>query len=154
MAPLPPVCIDPSIRAFEKVSLDFADPFRTINGRGKPRHKRYMCLCTCMTTRAVHIEMATSLETDSFLQAYFRMANHRGCSSVVYSDNGTSFTGAVNELKHLVEDLDQDRITRSTSVGGTSWFFNPPPAPHFGGVHESLVSSSSSSSEVEGGLQY
>ena len=85
--------------------------------------------------------MATSLETDSFLHAYFRMTNRRGCPSVVYSDNGTNFTGAVNELKHLIEDLDQDRITRSTSVGGTSWFFNPPAAPHFGGVHESLVKS-------------
>ena len=120
MAPLPTVRIDPSIRAFEKVSVYFAGPFRTIHGRGKPRHKRYMCFFTCMTTRAVHIEMATSLEIDSFLHAYFRMANRRGCPSVVYSDNGTNFTGAVNELKHLVEDLDQDRITRSTSVGGTS----------------------------------
>ena len=141
MAPLPPVCIDPSIRAFEKVSVDLAGLFRTIHGRGKPCHNRYMCLFTYMTTRAVHIEMATSLETDSFLHAYFCMSNRHGCPSAVYSDNGTNFTGAVNELKHLVEDLDQDRITRSTSVGGTSWYFNPPAAPHFGGGHESLVKS-------------
>ena len=146
IAPLPPVCIDTSIRPFEKVSVDFAGPFRTINGRGKPHHKRYMCLFTCMTTRAVHIEMATSLETDSFLHAYFRMANRRGYPSVVYSDNGMSFTGAVNELKHLVEDLDQDRITGSTSVGGRSLFFNPPAPGHFGGVHESLVKSAKRSS--------
>ena len=130
MTPLLLVRYDPSIRALEKASVDFAGPIRTIHRRGKPRHKRYRCLFTCMTTRAVHIEMATLLKTDSLLHAYFRMASRRGCRSVVYSDNGTNFTGAVNELKNLVEDLDQDRITRSTSVGGTSWFFNPPAAPN------------------------
>ena len=58
MAPLPLNRLIASLRAFAKVTVDFSGPFMTVQGRGKPRQKRYLCLFTCLASRAVHLEMA------------------------------------------------------------------------------------------------
>ena len=141
MAPLPPNRAQPSLRAFAKSSIDYAGPFITVQGRGRARTKRYLCLFTCMTSRAVHLEMAYDLSTDGFLNAFFRMASRRGLPEEVTTDNGTNFVGADNELRDLVNALNQDAIRQRTSEKGIRWRFNPPAAPHFGGAHESLVKS-------------
>ena len=67
MAPLPELQTQKSLRAFSQTSIDVAGPFYTKQGRGKPRHKRHLCLFTCLGTRAVHLEVAYGVDTDSFL---------------------------------------------------------------------------------------
>ena len=141
MAPLPTSRVQATMQAFSRSTVDYAGTFFTIQGRGKARAKRYMCLFTCLATRAVHIELAFSLDTDAFLNAFFRMANRRGLPKEMRSDNGTNFVGAVNELRALVNALDKDVITSRTADRGVRWRFNPPAAPQFGGAHESLVKS-------------
>ena len=131
MAPLPKSRLQSSLRAFEKVGVDYGGPFLTKQGRGRTRAKRYLYLFTCLTTRAVHLEMSYSL-TDSFINAFTRMTSRRGTPTYVISDNGTNFVGAERELRELVEALDTDRITQETSkyhpIDGK---FNPPCAPPF-----------------------
>ncbi|XP_065195672.1 uncharacterized protein LOC135827076 [Sycon ciliatum] len=134
MAPLPKVRVSLPLRAFGRVSVDYAGPFMTKQGHGKTQHKRYLCLFTCLQTRAVHLELSYALTTDSFLQAYVRFTNRRGVPIDVISDNGTNFVGATNELAQLVKQLDAEAIQRQTVDQQTSWRFNPPAAPHFGGV--------------------
>lgn len=142
MAPLPKSRLQSSLRAFEKVGVDYGGPFLTKQGRGRTRAKRYLCLFTCLTTRAVHLEMCDSLDTDSFINAFTRMTSRRGTPTYVISDNGTNFVGAERELRELVEALDTDRITQETSkYHPIDWKFNPPCAPHFGGVFEALIKS-------------
>ena len=82
--------------------MDYASPFITIQGRGKRRQKRYLCLYTCLTTRAVHLEVAYSLDMDSFLNALYRMISRRGLMEEMYSDNGTNFRAADKELKSMI----------------------------------------------------
>ena len=65
----------PIIPSLSHVSVDFGGPFMTKQGRGKTRQKRYLCLFTCLESRAVHLELAYSLDTDSFLNAFFRMTS-------------------------------------------------------------------------------
>ena len=92
-----------------------------------------------MATRAIHLEVAFGLDTDSFLNALSRFTSRRGTPSAITSDNGTNFVGAVNEIKELVEKLDKEKIQRATGHKGIKWVFNPPSALHFGGVFESMV---------------
>ena len=63
MAPLLKIRLKLPLRAFARTAVDFAGPFVTIQGRGKKRAKRYLCLFTCLTSRAVHLEMAYGLDT-------------------------------------------------------------------------------------------
>ena len=141
MAPLPDFRVGTSLRPFTHTAVDFAGPFLTKQGRGKVKTKRYLCLFTCVQTRAVHLEMAYGLDTDSFLNAFYRMVSRRGLPKVMISDNGTNFVGANRELKDLLKGLDRDKIVNSTANQGIKWKFNPPLAPHFGGIHESLIKS-------------
>ncbi|XP_048253862.1 uncharacterized protein LOC125381400 [Haliotis rufescens] len=141
MGNLPKVRVVCSMRAFVQAGVDFAGPFLTVQGRGKSRQKRYLCLFTCLATRAVHLEIAFGLDTNSFLNALFRMAHRRGMPKEIISDNGTNFVGAVKELKELVTSLDSDITKSKLANRGIVWRFNPPNAPHFGGVFESMVKS-------------
>ena len=43
------------------------------------------------------------------------------------------------ELGELVDALGKTKIKESSSHKGIKWYFNPPLAPHFGGVHESMI---------------
>lgn len=141
MAPVPPLRLGRSMQAFSETAVDFAGPFLTKQGRGKTREKRYLCVFTCMACRAVHLEMAYHLDTDSFLNTFYRFVSRRGLPKVMLSDNGTNFVGAVRELRELYRQLDKDKISAKSANQGIQWYFNPPLAPHFGGIHESMVKS-------------
>ena len=141
MAPLPSIRLNMPFRAFSRVAVDFGGPFTTMQGRGKKRLKRYLCLFTCLLSRAVHLEMAYGLDTDAFLNAFYRMTSRRGLPVEMLSDNGSNFVGAERELRELLEALDKEKIKQSGADRGIKWTFNPPLAPHFGGVHESMIKS-------------
>ena len=94
MAPLPKSRLETPLRAFARVAVDYAGPFETVQGRGRRREKRYLCLFTCLLSRAVHLELAYSLDANAFLNAFARMINRRGRPIEVVSDNGGNFVGA------------------------------------------------------------
>ena len=72
------------------------------------------------------------------------MTARRGTPTYVVSDNGTNFVGAERELRELLEKFDQDKIINATTRPHhcIEWKFNPPSAPHFGGVFEAMIKSS------------
>ena len=134
MGPLPDHRTKGSFRPFSHSGVDFAGPFLTRQSRGRAQQKRYLCLFTCLETRACHLEMAFSLDTDSFLMAFSRFIKRRGCPSVMVSDNGTNFTSAERELREAVTQLDKAKIHQEGVQQGLQWKFNPPRSPHHGGV--------------------
>ena len=67
-----------------------------------------MCLFTCLQTRAIHLETASTVDADSFLNAIARFTSRRGVPKEMISDNDKDFVGAVNELVELVSHLDED----------------------------------------------
>ena len=140
MAPLPEARLGTSLRCFAHCGVDFAGPF-VIKLTRKVTAKRYLCLFTCASTRAVHLEIACSLDTASFLNAFSRMVARRGKPEVMISDNGTNFTSAERELRDLVSTLDQTRIKEQVAHDGIQWRFNPPGGSHHGRIFEALIKS-------------
>ena len=65
--------------------------------------KRWGFLFTCLTTRAVHIEVVPSLDTSSWLMGVERFIARRGTPTTIMFDNGTNFVGAQKELYACVE---------------------------------------------------
>ena len=57
------------------------------------------------------------------------------------SDNGSHFVAADKALKDAVQSLDSSRIAGELTDQNIKWRFNPPRAPHFGGVFEVVVKS-------------
>ena len=62
------------------------------------------------TTRAVHIEVTQSLDTESCLAAVTRFIAKRGYPKAIVSDNRTDFVGAANELKAFMDEWDKIKI--------------------------------------------
>jgi hypothetical protein len=129
----------PPNRAFMRVGVDYFGPF-TVSIR-RSTEKRYGCLFCCLETRAVHLEMTFSLNVDSFLQAFRRFTSRRGAPLVMYSDNGTNLVAGERELREGIERWNQQVIVDHLAQDEIEWHFNPPAAPHFGGVWERLVRS-------------
>ena len=123
---------------FANTGLDYAGPFVVKVGYRKTE-KRWLCLFTCLATRAVHLEVAASLDTQSCMNAISRFIARRGRPLKILSDNGTNFVGADNEFKAYADQL--KKLEESMSLQEIVWKFNPPGAPHFGGVWERLVRS-------------
>ena len=139
MAPFPALRLKKPLRAFSKVSVDYGGPFITIQGRGRKIAERYLCLFTFSLSRAVQLEMVYSLDTGSFLNAFYRMTSCRGLPQEVMSDNGTNFVGANTELKEFISKLDKSKIEKSAANNGIKCQFKPPLGPHVHGVHETMI---------------
>ncbi|XP_078355246.1 uncharacterized protein LOC144639838 [Oculina patagonica] len=136
MADLPEDRLTPA-PPFTYVGVDYFGPYITKEGRKE--RKRYGALFTCLVSRAVHIEVAHSLDTDSFLQALRRFISRRGPVREIRSDNGTNFVGARRELCEALNEMDQKEITEQLRQQNIDWKFNPPAASHMGGVWERQI---------------
>ena len=94
-----------------------------------------------MSSRAVHLEVAFSLDTDSCIHALRRFVCRRGQVKHIRSDNGTNLRGADVELKKALKSLNEQKIQDALLPDGIEWSFNPPTASHYGGVWERLIRS-------------
>lgn len=139
MSPLPPARLGAFQRPFTFVGVDYFGPIAVTFGRKSL--KRWGVLFTCLTIRAVHIEIAHTLSTDSFLMTLRNFIARRGAPAEIYSDNGTNFRGADRFLREELKNIKFDDINTELAYKGISWKFNPPAAPHMGGAWERLVRS-------------
>ena len=141
MAPLPGLRVNSPLKAFWNNGVDFAGPFLTLKGRGQARNKRWMCLFTCLYTRAVHLEIAYGMDTDNFLLCLNNFIARRGKIAYLWSDRGTNFRGAQTEIRRLIEQLSQTEQQEHLATKGIEFKFNTAFSPHQGGVWESMVKS-------------
>ena len=124
---------------FRNTGIDYFGPFYVSVKRST--EKRWGFLFTCLTTREVHFEVVPSMDTSSCVMGIERFAARRGTPSVLWSDNGTNFVASDKELLQNVRNWNQQVLTESLVKKGIQWKFNPPSAPHHGGVWERLVRS-------------
>lgn len=143
MASLPPYRVRVS-RPFTNTGVDFAGYFevKMADTRNAPYTKCYVALFICLSTRAIHLELVRDLSTQSFIEAVKNFAARKGIPKNIYSDNGTNFVGASNELPQLLHQatsrVGQD-VAHALAKTEIQWHFNPAQAPHFGGIWESNI---------------
>lgn len=133
-----PICrFNVFAKPFKSCGIDYFGPFNVKIGR-RLEH-RYGVLFTCMTSRAIHIEIANSLNTDSCILAIRRMKSRRGNINEILSDNATNFKGAKVELLAAIEEIHPDLMSKELQKIGITWKNIPPRSPNFGGVWERLI---------------
>ena len=143
MGSLPSPRVNPG-RPFLHCGVDYAGPYtiRQFKGKGGKTWKCYFALFVCMSTKACHLESVTELSTEAFIATFKRFISRRGPSSHMYSDCGTNFVGADNEMKMLLESSNHNQLlNRHLTDQGITWHFNPASAPHQGGLWEAGVKS-------------
>ncbi|XP_067023488.1 uncharacterized protein [Acropora muricata] len=136
MADLPHERVASQEPPFTYIGVDCFGPFHI--KRGCCLEKRYGVLFTCLTIRAVHVEIAHSLDTSSFINALRRFIARRGVPQEIRSDNGTNFTSADKEIRQVIGKWNQETIKEFLQQKEILWVFNPPTASHMGGVWSCL----------------
>ncbi|KAI3365426.1 hypothetical protein L3Q82_010511 [Scortum barcoo] len=127
MADLPMDRVTPDHPPFINVGVDFFGPFEVKCGRKTV--KRYGVIFACLNIRAVHLEVAYSLDTHSCINAIRRFIARRGQVKLMRSDNGTNLVRAERELRDALKELDDVHIKDTLLKRGITWAFNPPQVP-------------------------
>ncbi|XP_076089954.1 uncharacterized protein LOC143061985 [Mytilus galloprovincialis] len=99
-------------------------------------HKVFICLFTCASTRAVHLEVVPDLSEKSFLQAFRRFASRKSRPHTLISDNASTYLAASETLKKLTQS---PSLNDTLSTYGTTWRFIPKRAPWYGGWWERFI---------------
>ena len=139
MADLPAERLSYGSPPFFNTGMDYFGPFYVSVKRSS--EKRWGFLFTCLTTRALHIEVVPSMHMNSCVMGIERFIARRGKPRVLWSDNGTNFIAIEKELSLCIKSRNQKFIASQMSERGILWHFNPPSAPHHGGSWERMVGS-------------
>lgn len=123
MAALPQVRLAVNRRPFSFTGTDLFGPLTITIGRRK--EKRWGIIFTCLTTRAVYLDLVASLSAKACMMAMDGLAR-RGPPLQFHSDNGTNFVATAKQYVDI-----EGRRPR--------WVFNAPHAPHTGGAWERLI---------------
>ena len=102
----------------------------------KKEGKAYLALYGCSLTRAVHLDLLSSLQISDFLASLKRFIARRGRPEIIYSDNGSTFKAAAKWLQKVHKDEKCHAFLAENSI---KWKFNLSRAPWWGGQFERLI---------------
>ena len=107
---------------------------------GKEVIKSWVCLFTCLSVRAIHLEWVKDLTPQQFLASLRRFVARRGKPQSVISDNVPQFkvVKTAIDLQWRKVMLD-DEVKHYITEGGVKWQFTTALAPWQGGFYERLV---------------
>ena len=107
----------------------------------RTRSKAYGVLFNCLSTRAVHVDLAPDYSAGKFLMVFRRFVSIRGYPSKMYSDNGPQLVASSKEISNMTKEWDWDNVKAFVTIEGFEWDFTPADAPWQNGVSEALIKS-------------
>jgi len=119
---------------FSHTGVDFAGPLYV--KCDSKSDKAYVCLFTCSSTRAVHLELAPDLSVDSFLLLFRRFVSRRGLPISLISDNAKNFKSS---SKQIVKIARSNEVVRFLGDKRVTWKFIVERAPWWGGFGSDLL---------------
>ena len=112
--------------AFTYTGVDFAGPiFIRVEGATKS-NKEWICLFSCLVTRAIHLDIVSDLSTETFIRCLKIFASRRGMPQKFISDNGITFKAATQFVKTVFKE---DAVQEHLAGQGSQWTFNIECAP-------------------------
>ncbi|XP_065191904.1 uncharacterized protein LOC135822994 [Sycon ciliatum] len=137
MSPLPSTRVTQA-RPFSHIGLDYFGP--VLVRTQSETAKAWVCLITCMVTRAVHLEPVHDMTAAEFLLALRRFVARRGTPELVVSDNAPQFKLAKSALDIAWSNIVVDTsVTSYISRHQIQWHFIVANSPWMGGMYERLV---------------
>lgn len=125
---------------FTHVGIDAFGPFQTRFKRGTD--KKWGLIFTCLTYRAVHIEMIDSMSIEDCMLAIRNfLAAHGSVSKNFYSDNGTNLRGSNRVMVQDFIEMQQKLGEEVAKKKNIKWEFIPAYSPWMGGAWERLIGS-------------
>ena len=106
--------------------------------------KHYGAIFLCIASRAIHLEVVNSMDTDSFIMCLRRFIGCHENVRMLRSDNGSNFIGADKQLSKVFMEMDQNKIRTFLQNLGSDWIILkkiPPAGSHFGGIWEHQIRS-------------
>ncbi|XP_068229419.1 uncharacterized protein [Palaemon carinicauda] len=137
MADLPPDRVQSGKPPFYRTGVDLFGPFFVKRGRAQMKH--WGVIFTCLNMRAIHLEVASNLTSDSFISAFRRFLARRGQVKTVRCDCGTNIEGSRKVLDSSYEFLPGNKVRNELLGCGVEFILNPPGTSHFGGAWERLI---------------
>lgn len=122
---------------FTFVGVDCFGPVYIKRGRGT--EKRWVVLFTCLTFRAIHLEILYDSSADSMLGAIRKVVGRRGRVAKLFSDNATNFTGSNNTNRRDHEEILHAFGEKIANEMRIDWHFIPAYSPWMGGAWEKLI---------------
>ena len=112
----------------------YGRPTSRHNGSSPSLHKRWVGLvfkrwrlvCTCLSSRAIHIELLESTDASSFICALRRFFALCGPVSILRCDQGTNVIAGKSQLGDALREMDQCQVKGYVRNHGCEWIFNPP----------------------------
>ena len=107
--------------AFTYTGVDFAAPLSVRKGSSSGSTKVWICLFTCLVTRAIHLDIVPNLSTMTFIRCLKQFTARRGLPRKFLSDNGKTFKAAAKFLSVVFKD---ETIQEHLVNQGSQWIFN------------------------------
>ncbi len=125
-------------RPFNNVGLDYMGPLYTkVIGTVT---KVWICLFTCMVTRAIHLEVVMDMSSEQFLSCLRKFIARRGCPKMIISDNALQFKSVQKMLSESwMNPFPNDEVLNYCAKYNINWKFIPEISPWMGGFYERLI---------------
>ena len=140
MPPMPPL---PTKRVtqsspFSHSGVDYFGPL-FMKSKNESR-KVWVCLYTCLVTRAIHLELMSDMSTEQFLLGFRRFLSRHGKIKEIISDNASQFKLASNIIDKVWRQILTEKDVLSYAANESiRWKFIIQHAPWMGGFYERLI---------------
>ena len=102
--------------------------------------KVWICLFTCLATKAIHLELASNLSAESFLMVLRRFIGRRGFPKEIISDNAPQFKAVKSMIDKTWSNIQTDENLKTYLANhGVNWKMITEFAPWQGGFYERLI---------------
>jgi len=104
-----PACRVTDDPPFTHVGLDFAGPLYVkdnVHASEEGTRKAYICLFTCTSTRAIHLELTAGLDVERFLLTFCRFISQCRLPATLLSDNAKTFKSASKEIRGIAHSTE------------------------------------------------